>query len=627
MCLSKNEGSGNTRVMPVVLRAGALQLLFDNGTVRSIIFGSREIVRRIYMALRDRHWNTVPYTIDKVRIDRSDTAFTITFDARHDINGIVFTWSGGITGTADGTITMNMQGTAHSTFLRNRIGWCVLHPLALCKNIPCTIASADGSTGQALFPGAAIAPYQLFVNVQAITFPLDGGAACRIAYFGDQFETEDQRNWADASFKTYSTPLSLPFPVTVHAGDRIEQSITVSLSTTGAPPPAHTTPLRLEIEKLSAAMKPMPSIGIGSKQVAVLPVDTVTKTIAMLRFHHLRCAVSAPDELSESHFAKISAMCSTLGCPLEAAFFLSDNFSDEIDKATRLINALNIPISKFLVFNKGNKVTPPEMVRCAQAVFSSVAPDAAFFGGTDRYFVEINRSRPGYEPPAGICFSANPQVHTFDDCAIMENLEGLLECIPAAQQIAGRGPVAISPLTLRPRKLPENPEKTGGADLRQQQLFGAAWLTGALCASILADLNSLTCFAATDGPEGILSEDGMTFFPLYHIFSTGVLTASSCSAMFVGRPSPHCAALYFTKNNRSTLLLANLTDTTTDIDVAGFNGTCSAACLNGSSVGRAAQTANFWDSEMQTIGYRNGTMTISLSGYAVMRIDMPLPAL
>ena len=38
---------------------------------------------------------------------------------------------------------------------------------------------------------------------------------------GDVFEIEDQRNWTDGSFKTYSTPLSLPFPVPVEAWTRM----------------------------------------------------------------------------------------------------------------------------------------------------------------------------------------------------------------------------------------------------------------------------------------------------------------------------------------------------------------------------------------------------------------------
>ena len=39
---------------------------------------------------------------------------------------------------------------------------------------------------------------------------------------GDVFETEDQRNWTDASFKTYCPPLRLPFPRPFEDGEEIE---------------------------------------------------------------------------------------------------------------------------------------------------------------------------------------------------------------------------------------------------------------------------------------------------------------------------------------------------------------------------------------------------------------------
>lgn len=39
------------------------------------------------------------------------------------------------------------------------------------------------------------------------------------------FETEDQRNWTDASFKTYGTPLDRPFPVAVSPGEEVHQRV------------------------------------------------------------------------------------------------------------------------------------------------------------------------------------------------------------------------------------------------------------------------------------------------------------------------------------------------------------------------------------------------------------------
>ena len=37
---------------------------------------------------------------------------------------------------------------------------------------------------------------------------------------GDTFEMEDQRNWTDASYKTYVRPLALPWPYTLRAGEQ-----------------------------------------------------------------------------------------------------------------------------------------------------------------------------------------------------------------------------------------------------------------------------------------------------------------------------------------------------------------------------------------------------------------------
>ena len=48
-------------------------------------------------------------------------------------------------------------------------------------------------------------------------------------FAGDVFEMEDQRNWTDASYKTYCTPLALPFPVEIPEGARISQSVTLTL--------------------------------------------------------------------------------------------------------------------------------------------------------------------------------------------------------------------------------------------------------------------------------------------------------------------------------------------------------------------------------------------------------------
>ena len=47
---------------------------------------------------------------------------------------------------------------------------------------------------------------------------------------GDAFEMEDQRNWSDASYKTYIRPLAKPWPYTLAAGNRHEQAVRLAIS-------------------------------------------------------------------------------------------------------------------------------------------------------------------------------------------------------------------------------------------------------------------------------------------------------------------------------------------------------------------------------------------------------------
>jgi D-apionolactonase len=51
-------------------------------------------------------------------------------------------------------------------------------------------------------------------------------AECRVE--NDVFEMEDQRNWSDASYKTYVRPLELPWPSKLKAGKEIRQRVTLT---------------------------------------------------------------------------------------------------------------------------------------------------------------------------------------------------------------------------------------------------------------------------------------------------------------------------------------------------------------------------------------------------------------
>ena len=77
---------------PVVLQAGPLALTYENGDLRYIRLGDCEILRRIYVAVRDRNWGTVPPVLSDLQVNhgratsRSSTT-SITANGRSILAG------------------------------------------------------------------------------------------------------------------------------------------------------------------------------------------------------------------------------------------------------------------------------------------------------------------------------------------------------------------------------------------------------------------------------------------------------------------------------------------------------------------------------------------------------------
>jgi hypothetical protein len=125
--------------------------------------------------------------------------------------------------TDAGVIVFDVDGIARTTFEANRIGLCVLHPIRTCAGRPARATHADGTVRDVPFPAlvAIEQPVQGLSNLRGLAYEAGPGATIEIRLEGDTFETEDQRNCIDASFKTYSSPLSQPRPTVLAAGARV----------------------------------------------------------------------------------------------------------------------------------------------------------------------------------------------------------------------------------------------------------------------------------------------------------------------------------------------------------------------------------------------------------------------
>ena len=196
------------------LRHGRWTAELRGDEVAELRFDGVLLLRAVRPVVRDRDWNTVPVRVVRTLAGADDPARLET-ELHFEADAISYAAVLGVT-LAEDTLVVDFHGEARSSFLRNRIGLVVLHP-ATDAGQPVVVRHRDGSSARGRWP-TAISPHQPFTDVAGFGWT-KAGVTAELTLSGDVFETEDQRNWTDASFKTYGTPLSRPFPVAVAAGE------------------------------------------------------------------------------------------------------------------------------------------------------------------------------------------------------------------------------------------------------------------------------------------------------------------------------------------------------------------------------------------------------------------------
>ena len=630
------------------LRAGPLSMIFEAGDLRYIRFGDHEILRRVYVAIRDHNWDTILPQLSNVQIEGEEDAFRITYDVVNKSADVDFFWQGTITGDTNGTVTFSMDGEARSTFRRNRIGFCVLHPMG-CAGAPCRIEKVDGGVEESTYP-ISIAPQYLidgeikpvapFNNMRAVRYGVASGVEAEVRFEGEIFEMEDQRNWTDASYKTYGTPLSEPFPVKVPAGTKISQRITLALKTGTEPSTerqeAKAQPLTFGIT--STDPRPLPQIGLGvASHGEPLNVGELER-LKQLNLSHLRVDVDLTQPDYESTLRRATDEARGLGVSLELALFLTDAASKELRSFATMIEQVKPPIGAYLIFHKTEASTSAQWVGLARRYLS----DAKIGAGTNAYFTDLNRGRPPMDTLDLVCYSLNPQVHAFDNSSLMETLEAQAVTVESTRQFASGLPIAVTPVTLLARFNPNatgpEPEPAPGelpaqVDIRQMSLFGAGWTLGSIKYLSESGASSVTYYetsgwrgvmATANGsplPEKFRSLPGAVF-PLYHVladvgeFAGGeVLVSKSSDPLKV-------EGIALRKNGKTRILLTNLTPESQPVRVQNLTETVRVRHLNETN----AQTAmtspeNFREETSELVGDAEDTLELNLLPYAVVRID------
>lgn len=518
-------GQPEPPVALIPLRAGPLSGLYDptSGFLRRIELGEREVLRGIYAAVRDCNWGTTPATIRESRRTVEARSFRIEFESEHRHGEIHFVWQGRLQGDADGTIRYEFDGVAKTNFRRNRIGFCVLHPIHECAGARARQTRTDGAVRECRFP-ELIEPQifgcSSFRDLPAVAHEIETGLWAELEFAGDTFEMEDQRNWTDASFKTYCTPLALPFPVEVRAGTRVHQVVTLRLagkissvgasSLTVSPP----KPEVLALEICAPATTRLPALGLGVASHGE-PLDELeARTLRQLRVSHLRADLRLAERNWQLKLDQAASEAEHVGVQLELAIQLPRQNDFDAEAAARALRRHAARMVRVLALREGEPATTAETILQVRQLLRGISVPVG--AGSDCNFCELNREqalgRLALKDADFLFWSINPQVHATDHLSIMETLEAQAATVRSARAFGGNLPLVVTPVTLKQRF---NPVATAAAtprapdelppevDLRQLSQFAAAWTIGCLVALADSRVESVTMFETT-GWRGVM---------------------------------------------------------------------------------------------------------------------------
>ncbi|MEN9935017.1 MAG: hypothetical protein RLZZ387_1596 [Chloroflexota bacterium] len=543
-------GSDEPLPAQVPLRAGPLALIYEAGDLRYVRLGGREVLRRIYAAVRDRNWGTVPGARTSERVEAGPDSFRISYDVTHRQGDIDFRWSALITGAPDGTIRCEMDGQAHSSFLRNRIGFCVLHP-AECAGAAATVERVDGASHQTRLP-ALITPDQPpepFTDMSALAHEVEPGVWARVAFEGDAFELEDQRNWTDASFKTFSTPLRLPFPVEVPEGARVKQTVTLTIN---ARRETRNAQARTSIDSTGSdsnalfCVQPssfsLPPLGLGLASHGRPLTQREVARLRGLRLAHLRADLDLARAGAEAALARAMSEAAALDVPLELALLLPDEPDAALRDLRALLDRARPRVVSWLIFAANERLrggTPTRaIVAATRRHLAEHLEGARVAAGSNNDYIFVGRNPPPADLTDHLCIPTNPQTHAFDLASVTEAVAAQQTLAWSARETYGQ-PVIVSPVTLLPRHNPYAtgalPEPPAGAlppqvDPRQMSLYGAGWTAASITYLAQGGAASLTYYETT-GWRGVMeSEAGSPLperfrsipgavFPLYHVLA------------------------------------------------------------------------------------------------------------
>jgi hypothetical protein len=636
-------GRDEPPVEPIPLRAGPVTAELVGRDLRAIRYGGLEIAQRVYIAIRDRNWDTVPGTMSDLIIDQRGDRFTVRFTVTHRRAEVDLIWHGEILGEPDGTISYAMDCTVNADLDYKLIGLNIHHGMREYVGRP---YSGDSPTGpvsgvftQHVFPQLVVDDTEvpIFPDVSRLTTQLTDDVAVTFTFAGDTFEFEDQRNWTDGSFKSQSYPPRRGGLFHADAGQHLFQKVTITA--TGSVPPAvvNGAVTTLTLGESTGARLPPLGLGMTSRGGDLSPREI--ELLGALRPAHLRADLHLSRQSSLVELERAVRAARALDTSLELALFVTD--SAEAELAAIAPYLADRPVSRVLVFHEDEQATSTGWLESAHAALDGVLPGVHFASGSNANFCELNRHQPGRPAGDAISFGITPQIHAFDERSMAENLAPQAEAVRSAYAFSG-APVVVSPVTLRPRfnAVAQSDVTTVAGELpyavdaRQMSLFGAGWTLGSVKYLAEAGASSVTYYETT-GWQGVIETDSGSLepdlfpsrpgevFPLYHVLAD-LTELRDCELVPITSSAPLLVEALALRNDAGLhVLAANLTP-----EMQGFkleslkDPRASLRMLDHQTAPAAMSDPGNFRSTLEHAEIHDHSLSVTLTPFAMLRITL-----
>jgi hypothetical protein len=503
-------------------RSGDWSLELRDDELADVSFDGRIALRSVRAVVRDRDWDTARLVVDG--IDEGDAELVLRVHTERTSEGLGPDLAGTLrVKVAASRLTACLDLVVREELWTNRTGLVVLHPAAVA-GVPLQVRHSDGSHESTRFP-VGISPHQPVEDIADLAWS-SGGLDVAVRFAGDVFEMEDQRNWTDASFKTYSRPLDLPFPYLLGAGSHLRQWVEVRARTDGAAAAARDDVIELR----EGGAFPELVVGAATAPDPAPPAEPVG------------AAVLVELDLATPNWRAALERATATGLPLDVRFVLRDGDPvgdpagaaaggpdadpSGIRAGAQALRGRTVArVSAFAPSGPAQHVSDVAAIGALRDALAEAGVAATVVGGARSHFTELNRERdrlPG--DLEGIVFSATPLFHSASTAQLVEALGVQRLVALQAVEIAAGAPVHVGPVTLRPRfnnvattpaPMPTRADLRDGYgaqlldadDERQVAEELAAWTIASAAAFAVPGVASLAYFEEW-GPRGLRAADG-----------------------------------------------------------------------------------------------------------------------